>query len=136
MAAPARPTPIERLPAWVGAVCRFLFGAGGGVRPAAGGDDALVVRRADAHPDAPPRRPLSLADLGGIALPSDLDTPLSAIDPDAIPPIPREPVRPVAPLASGERLQIFALAVPSAPVADGDATIDALMRRLGSTTRQ
>ena len=131
MAVPARRTPIARWPAWVGSVRRFLFGAGGGVGSGAGDDGALVVRRADAHPDAPPRRPLSLADLGGIAPPSDLDTPLSAIDPDAIPSVPRAPVRPVAPLASGERLQIFALAVPSAPVAEGDATIDALMRRLG-----
>lgn len=87
--------------------------------------DVPVLRRADAHPDAPSRRPLrASADLtepsgrplaiararslpedavaGPIvvrAVPADLDTPLAAVDPNAIPATPREPVRPVAPLA-------------------------------------
>lgn len=79
-----------------------------------------VLRRADAHPDAPSRRPLRASeDLGqplpiapvaaapseAVAepmvlrsVPADLDTRLAAVDPAAIPEIPREPVRPVAPL--------------------------------------
>jgi hypothetical protein len=82
--------------------------------------DVPVLRRADAHPDAPSRRPLRAnEDLGqplpiaavaappseAVAepmvlrtVPADLDTPLAAVDPAAIPQTPREPVRPVAPL--------------------------------------
>jgi hypothetical protein len=70
------------------------------------------VRRADAHPDAPPRRPMTAADLGTPMMdvhaaktdeperpiPTDLDQPLAAFDPLAILPVPMEPVRPVAPL--------------------------------------
>jgi len=62
------------------------------------------VRRADAHPDAPPRHPLTAAELGAPpppverGLPADLDQPLAAFDPAAIPDVPREPVRPVAPI--------------------------------------
>lgn len=67
------------------------------------------VRRSDRHPDAPPRRPLHAAELGAPpppveeepierTLPVDLDQPLAAFDPDAILSVPREPVRPVAPL--------------------------------------
>ena len=85
------------------------------------GSDVPVLRKADAHPDAPSRRPLRASeDLGQplrIApvelppaeevaepivvrtVPADLDTPLAAVDPSAIPDVPREPVRPVAPLA-------------------------------------
>jgi hypothetical protein len=81
--------------------------------------DVPVLRRADAHPDAPSRRPLRAnEDLGqplpiaavaappseAVAepmvlrtVPADLDTPLAAVDPAAIPQTPREPVRPVAP---------------------------------------
>lgn len=120
----------------VRSILHILFGAAGVPAPRTKRDDGTpVVRRADAHPDAPPRRPLSAAELGGSALPSDLDTPLSAMDPGAIPRVPRQPVRPVAPLASGERLQVFALAqpVPAEPAGDHQApSIDALMRRLGS----
>lgn len=79
-----------------------------------------VIRRADAHPDAPARRPIRAhEDLGEplpiagsirarapaapigpeLSLPRDLDTPLAAIDPGAIPDVPRDPVRPVPPLA-------------------------------------
>ncbi|MES2420123.1 MAG: hypothetical protein V4595_02385 [Pseudomonadota bacterium] len=93
----------------------LLFGPGGFlVRRAPREDGVPVVRRADAHPDAPPRKPMSAADLGtpmmevGIGasgtrdertIPVDLDLPLAAFDPKAILPVPMEPVRPVAPLA-------------------------------------
>lgn len=119
----------------------LLFGAGGlfAARPAseaaATGDEGVpVLRRADAHPDAPARRPMSAADLGtplpppappaietvpdesvevisesdddaaGTPLPAeqpipaDLDLPLAAFHPSALPDVPREPVRPVLPL--------------------------------------
>lgn len=84
-----------------------------------------VLRRADAHPDAPARRPVSAAkDLGtpllevsvGMAmpgqepeldLPADLDQPLAAFDPAAILPVPRSPVRPVAALARLPRPQLI-----------------------------
>lgn len=93
----------------------LLFGPGGVlVRRAPREDGVPVVRRADAHPDAPPRKPMSAADLGtpmmevGVGasgvrddrtIPVDLDLPLAAFDPRAILPVPMEPVRPVAPLA-------------------------------------
>lgn len=85
-------------------------------RPAAAGD-APVVRRADSHPDAPPRRPIMAnEDLGPPLpifatldkrpvpeperpLPADLDLPLAAFDPHSVPAAPREPVRAVPPLA-------------------------------------
>lgn len=106
-------------------------------------DAAVTVRRADAHPDAPPRRPIRASEdlgdplAGGIGaeapeteavvrvepverdLPKDLDLPLCAFDPTALPLTPREPVRPVAPLARrpvlidpGERFETFPLAPP------------------------
>ncbi|QCB43911.1 hypothetical protein E5673_18185 [Sphingomonas sp. PAMC26645] len=96
----------------------LLFGPGGvfaGTRPRE--DGVPVIRRADAHPDAPPRKPMSAADLGtplmevGVAgsadgaarderaIPADLDLPLAAYDPKAMRPVPMEPARPVAPLA-------------------------------------
>lgn len=119
----------------VRSILRILVGAAGVPAPRTKRHDGTpVVRRADAHPDAPPRRPLSAAELGGSALPSNLDTPLSAMDPGAIPRVPRQPVRPVAPLASGERLQVFALTQPVPVETAGDhqaPSIDALMRRLG-----
>jgi hypothetical protein len=90
-------------------------------RPAATGEeDAPVVRRADAHPDAPPRRPIRAAsDLGDPLpifgeedrrsaplppplerpLPDDLDRPLADFDPAAVPLRPMAPPEPVAPLA-------------------------------------
>ncbi len=95
----------------------LLFGPGGvfaGARPRE--DGVPVIRRADAHPDAPPRKPMSAADLGtplmevGVAgsvdaatrderaIPADLDLPLAAYDPKAMRPVPMEPARPVAPL--------------------------------------
>ena len=91
--------------------------------------DGPVVRRADAHPDAPPRRPIRASeDLGqplpiiaaiDVApaaeapepplpwmsppperrLPRDLDLPMSVFDPGAVPAEPLEPVRPLPPLA-------------------------------------
>ena len=83
-------------------------------RPRAAGVPA--VRRADAHPDAPPRPPiLAERDLGTPfldvhapeeerPLPVDLTTPLAAVDPRAILPVPREPVRPVPPSGRPPRL--------------------------------
>ncbi|WP_375272216.1 hypothetical protein [Sphingomonas sp.] len=86
----------------------------------ADGDEAPVVRRADAHPDAPPRRPIRAAsDLGDPlpifgeedrrsaplpppaerSLPDDLDQPLADFDPAAVPLRPMAPPEPVAPLA-------------------------------------
>ncbi|MCI1142294.1 hypothetical protein MOP88_08260 [Sphingomonas sp. WKB10] len=42
----------------------LLFGPGGLLAPRAASSDGVpVLRRADAHPDAPARRPLSAADL-------------------------------------------------------------------------
>jgi hypothetical protein len=112
-------------------------------------DHVPVLRRADAHPDAPARRPLSAArDLGEPTdeppvverdLPDDLDQPLAAYDPGAIRPVPAEPVRPVAPLVKierpqvfdpGDRFETFALAPPPAPRARPEATIHALLDRL------
>ncbi|WP_179187100.1 hypothetical protein [Sphingomonas sp. TZW2008] len=76
----------------------------------------VSVRRADAHPDAPPRRPIRASeDLGPplpIAapppsgrvpeperpLPADLDLPLAAFDPIAMPDAPLAPTPTVAPL--------------------------------------
>ncbi len=142
----------------VWAALYILFGAGGffvATPPRA--DGGPVVRRADAHPDAPPRRPLTAAELTGTpaplgradypvpsipvpmsgpqerTVPSDLDTPLSALDPAAIPVVPKEPVRPVASLAPGERMHTFALTPPPPPKPQPQAempSIDALLRRL------
>lgn len=92
-------------------------------KPALASPDAALrvptIRRADAHPDAAPRRPIRAdEDLGpplpiaSVAppmrarprtgeqtLPRDLDQPLAAFDPVAIPDVPRDPVRAVQPLA-------------------------------------
>lgn len=114
-------------------------------RPQAIPSDAGVpaLRRADAHPDAPARRPLSAAELtvpvfdpDARAVPEDLATPLSALDPAAIPTPPGTPVRAAATLAPGERLQTFRLAPPPArqPVASEAPGIDALLRRLEDGT--
>ncbi|UZK70935.1 hypothetical protein OKW76_07925 [Sphingomonas sp. S1-29] len=81
---------------------------------------APVLRRADAHPDAPAREPVMAArDLGTpfldvtakkddlvatpvphveADLPRDLDVPLAAFDPAAIPPVPATPSATVTPL--------------------------------------
>jgi hypothetical protein len=90
-----------------------------------------VIRRADAHPDAPPRPPLlATRDLGAPydprpvvepapvvvavpagpverALPKDLDQPLSAFDPEAVPEVPMPaPVTP-PPLRHASRPPVF-----------------------------
>jgi hypothetical protein len=91
----------------------LLFGPGGVFAGRAPREDGMpVIRRADAHPDARPRKPMSAADLGtpmmevGIgaarderAIPVDLDLPLAAYDPKAMRPVPMEPMRPVVQLA-------------------------------------
>ncbi|WP_375392565.1 hypothetical protein [uncultured Sphingomonas sp.] len=139
--------------AW--AVLYLLFGTGGvfGARE----NGAPTVRRADAHPDAPPRRPLSAAELADVPaslgranlavptlpvpiagpfdrlLPADLDTPLAALDPAAIPVAPRAAPRAVPPLAPGERMRTFALAPappPLRPAPSEPPSIEALLRRL------
>ena len=93
-----------------------------------------TIRRADAHPDAAPRRPIRAAeDLGpplpmvaaplarGVPeperpVPADLDQPLAAFDPISVPDVPREPVRAVAPLAKAESVVDYAWS-PDAKVA-------------------
>lgn len=139
----------------VWAALYLLFGPGGpfahaGSRAAAAAAATAgtqTIRRADAHPDAPPRRPLSAAaELAAPPaspipappilvqpLPADLNAPLAAFDPSAILPVPREPVRPVPPLAPGERMEIFALQPDRVVVREIDEprpSIDALLRRL------
>lgn len=111
-------------------------------------DGVPVLRRADAHPDAPPRPPvMAHRDLGvpllavpvaEQALPADLDQPLAAFDPGAIPKVPREPVPVVAPLAHvgrpqlidpGDRFETFDPAPLADPV-EPTATIHTLLDRL------
>lgn len=132
----------------------LLFGPGGWLAPKARGAGVPAVRRGDAHPDCPPRRPMSATELGTPmmeinalpgerALPRDLDQPLHAFDPGSVPDVPREPVRAVAPLARpalapGERLETFALdPLPAGPAIapqrrepPSQETIEALLRRL------
>ncbi|MEH3041478.1 MAG: hypothetical protein PGN21_15620 [Sphingomonas paucimobilis] len=70
-----------------------------------------TVRRADAHPDAPPRPPVRAArDLGQpfldpvapteaeVALPRDLNTPMAMFDPEALPVVPAAPPPALRPL--------------------------------------
>ena len=109
--------------------------------------DPPAVRRADAHPDAPPRRPVfASADLGTPFLDvraeqvverdlPDPDERLLDFDPGSAPDVPREPVRPVAPLvrfgeplAPGERMATFPLAQP--PADRPAASIESLLDRL------
>ncbi len=121
----------------------LLFGPGGVFAKASPREDGVpVIRRADAHPDAPPRKPMSAADLGtpmmevgvgagpgaGLSagrdertIPADLDQPLAAFDPHAILPVPMEPVRPVSPLAQG----IVAPVVESSSTAEPDTFVTA-----------
>lgn len=89
----------------------LLFGPGGFLVKPVRSEGVPVIRRADAHPDAPPRRPMSSADLGmplmevvmpagpERPIPADLNLPLAAFDPAALLQVPMEPARPVAPLA-------------------------------------
>lgn len=93
------------------------------------GEAAPVIRRADAHPDAPPRRPLRAhADLGAPlpledarcvamppveqALPANLDQPMSMYDPAAVPAHPLEPMRAVTPLVRVEPVEVAEPARP------------------------
>ena len=173
----------------------LLFGAGGlfAARPAsdvaATVDEGVpVLRRADAHPDAPARRPMSAADLGtplpppappaiesvpdesvevisgsdddaaGTPLPveqpipADLDLPLAAFHPGALPDVPREPVRPVLPLrppataseeparASSEPVEPVKAVEPPAPTPSPPPpevpSIESLLDRLERSTRR
>ncbi|HVF95417.1 MAG TPA: hypothetical protein VM900_13975 [Sphingomonas sp.] len=131
----------------------LLFGPGGFLNKVlVGGEGVPAVRHADAHPDAPPRRPLSAhADLGAPMptpdpgpppivrpIPVDLDQPIAAFHPAAIPEVPREPLRPVAPLVpqpleAGEWIETIDL-TPSMPDEDatgqGRPSIEALLQRL------
>ncbi len=131
----------------------LLFGPGGLLAPRAASSDGVpVLRRADAHPDAPARRPLSAADLEddddtmfarpvtGASpppppveqpIPADLDLPLAAFHPGALPPVPLTPVRPVPPLRVPAKP---AAEEPAAPVAP--PTIESLIDRLERVTRR
>ena len=133
----------------------LLFGPGGVLAREEREEGMPTVRRADAHPDAPTRRPLFAADLGTPPpppqppyaerdLPRDLDQPLAAFDPAAIPAAPREPIRPVAPLvtrpaplAPGERISSVELS-PRHAAETGAASIEVLLERLerGAARRQ
>lgn len=111
-------------------VLYLLVGPGGLFAPKTIANAVPVVRRADAHPDAPPRLPMTAADLGTPLMevtaaapppvrdvPVDLDQPLSAFDPAAIPEVPLTPTAPVAPLARvalapGERIDTYILTPP------------------------
>ncbi|WP_298809585.1 hypothetical protein [uncultured Sphingomonas sp.] len=99
-------------------------------------EPAPVVRRADAHPDAPPRRPIRAAsDLGDPLpifgeedhrsaplpppaeqpLPADLDRPLADFDPAAVPLRPMAPPEPLPPLVRrAEPVATHEVAAPSA----------------------
>lgn len=129
----------------------LLFGPGGAFGPREREKGMPGVRRADAHPDAPPRRPLVAAELGSPptpvspdkrrsvtdrGLPIDLDQPLAAFDPAAMRLAPMEPGRPVPPLAikreplaPGERFESVEL--PSHRPEEVDApSIESLLARL------
>lgn len=143
---------------FLGGVLWFaLFLAVGGRTLAFGPEEELVdptipvLRRADAHPDAPPRAPLlATRELGTPflevrakgaeaappspverPLPADLDVPLAAYDPAAFSGAQR--------FGPGERIATFDLPVPApsapaparaAPPRDTEATISALLERL------
>lgn len=102
----------------------LLFGPGGFL---ASRVRVPVRRRADAHPDDRVRAPMKAADLGTPLMevsatrgsvrvvqqvnadrpwPVDLDQPLAAFDPEAVPAAPREPARPVAPLATPRAMPV------------------------------
>lgn len=107
------------------------------VRLARGGP---TVRRADAHPDAPPRAPIRadrefwpVPETEERPLPVDLATPLADYAVQATPSMPRSPVRPPVPLAPGERIETFALQhdVP----ADHAHSIESLLARLENGAR-
>jgi len=146
----------------LGATARGAMALGGGLGAAAVGWAVLfllfgrggllarrvpAMRRADAHPDAPPRRPVSAAELGPppppatVAepplerdLPRDLDQPLATFDPQAIPDVPRAPspalpsLSPPPALAVGERIETFDLS-PREP-GSTEPSIEELLARL------
>ena len=150
----------------------LLVGPGGLLAPRTPASAVPVIRRADAHPDAPPRRPMTAADLGiplmevtappvERPVPADLDQPLAAFDPAAIPDVPLTPPAPVPPmarkpiiaiapppsprsLAPGERIETYVLTppapkappVPRRTVAAEKPSIDALLRRLEEVAAQ
>lgn len=135
----------------------LLFGPGGLLAPRVASSDGVpVLRRADAHPDAPARRPLSAADLEDDddtmfarpvtspvtgappppppveqPIPADLDLPLAAFHPGALPPVPLTPVRPVPPLRVPAKPAAEEPAAPAAP-----PTIESLIDRLERVTRR
>ncbi len=131
----------------------LLFGPGGLLAPRAASSDGVpVLRRADAHPDAPARRPLSAADLEDDddmvfarpvtsappppppveqPIPADLDLPLAAFHPGALPPVPLTPVRPVPPLRVPAKPAAEESGAPAAP-----PTIESLIDRLERVTRR
>ena len=125
----------------LGVTGRTLLGILVGVVVAAIGLVRLPRRNVDRHPDHPPRRPIHASeDLGpplpilpiARPIPRDLDTPMSRLDPAAVPDVPREPVRPVRSLRPqiiepGERFETFAL--PRNGM-DAPATIGSLIDRL------
>jgi len=145
--------------AW--AILFLLFGPGGLFAPRAGA--APVMRRADAHPDAPPRRPVSAADLGPPPppagelvppppaeptpsppekdLPRDLDQPLASFDASAIPDVPRAPspalpsLAPPPALEAGERIETFDLS-PRDPGSTAPSIAELLARLERSTARR
>ena len=164
----------------------LLFGAGGlfAPRPAAADSAVPVLRRADAHPDAPARRPMSAADLGTPLpppappviemvtgsgefapvelaadpddgsppppvvqpIPADLDLPLAAFHPGALPDVPREPVRPVLPLRPPATAAVESPPEPAEPPQPVEApapaappevpSIESLLDRLERSTRR
>ena len=139
----------------------LLFGPGGFlVRQAPREDGVPVIRRADAHPDAPPRKPMSAADLGtpmmevGVGpggrdertIPADLDLPLAAFHPGALPDVPREPVRPVLPLRPPATAAAESPPEPAEPPQPVEApaaaappevpSIESLLDRLERSTRR
>lgn len=136
----------------------LLFGPGGAFARVAPPGDRPTVRRADAHPDAPPRHPLTAAELGTPPpaerdIPADWDQPLAAFDPDAIPAVPIAP--PVPPPAAPKRVvappppppppptppppPVIVAEPASAPMPRNDApppSIAALLDRLEKGTRR
>lgn len=139
----------------------LLFGTDGLLVPRAVAEEGVpVLRRADAHPDAPARKPLSADELGAplppaqevtatVApppppvvqpIPVDLDMPLSAFHPGALPDVPREPVRPVAslrPVALAEGERIATVQLPRSPAESTSApSIESLLKRLEQSTRR
>ena len=143
----------------------LLFGTDGLFVPKAAAEAGVpVLRRADAHPDAPARKPMSADELGAplpppqedaVAaavppaptpppvvqpIPVDLDMPLAAFHPGALPDVPREPVRPVAslrPVALAEGERIASVQLPRSPgETTGAPSIESLLKRLEQSTRR